>query len=163
MPRAVIDVLVPTYTSRARPNLRIGDDVVTTEVPGLATALQRPPAAMSLELRRLNGDVVTAELSFADEVAALILKAFATEVRSRATDVVDVWRCLEVAFAAGVEPDDLAGGEAADAATRIRALFDRRDGAGMKALADEQRLSREAADRRYTRLLALVTRVLGRS
>jgi hypothetical protein len=161
VPRAVIDVLVPAYTSRARQNLRIGDDLVTTEVPGLATALQRPPAVMSLELHRLNGDVLTAELCFADEVAALILKAFSTEVRSRATDVVDVWRCLEVAFEAGVQPDDLAGDTGAAAATRIRALFERRDGVGMKALVDEQRLSREAADRRFTRLRALVKRVIG--
>ncbi len=47
-----------------------------------------------------------AELWFPDEVAALVLKAFATRVRSKATDVVDLWRCLEVALAAGVQPSD---------------------------------------------------------
>jgi len=42
-------------------------------------------------------------------------------------------------------------------------LFDRRDGFGMKALIDEQRLSRVGADQRFTRLRALITRVLGPS
>lgn len=58
--RAVIDVLVPAYTSRLRQDRRIGDKLVTTEVPGLAIA---------------------------DEVSALLLKALATTARSRDTDV----------------------------------------------------------------------------
>ena len=102
--QAIIDVLVPAYTSRARQNHRISENLVTTEVHGLAAALRRDPVTMTLELHRLNGDTLIAELSFPDEVAALILKAFATRVRSKATDVVDVWRCLEVALAARVEP-----------------------------------------------------------
>lgn len=52
---AVIDILVPAYTSRARSNRRISDNLVTTEVPGLATALQRAPVVLDLELHRLNG------------------------------------------------------------------------------------------------------------
>lgn len=159
--KAVVDLLVPAYTSRARTNLRISDEVVTTEVPGLALALQRQPITMVLELHRLNGDMLTAELSFPDEVSALVLKCFATQVRRKATDVADVWRCLEVAFAAGIGPDNFAEGDAADAAEIARALFDRRDGSGMTGLAEEKQLSRSAADQRFTRLRALVARVIG--
>lgn len=41
--RAVIDVLVPAYTTRARQNHRVGE-IVTTEVPGLAAAMGRADA-----------------------------------------------------------------------------------------------------------------------
>ncbi len=160
-PKAMIDVLIPTYTSRARQNRKVSDELVTTEVPGLSTALVRPPALLALELHRLNGDRLDVKLAFPDEVAALVLKAFATGVRNKDTDVVDVWRCLEVAFAAGVAPHEFADGDQAVAAARIRALFDRRDGPGMRALESEQQLSSAAAAARFTRLRALVARILG--
>lgn len=160
-PRAIIDVLVPAYTSRARANRRISAHLVTTEVPGLAAAFQRDPVVLQLELHRLNGDRFDVELVFPDEVGALALKAFATRVRSKATDIVDIWRCLEVAFAASVKPDAFGSGESAEAAGIVRSLFDRRDGAAMTALVEEQRLSPEAADQRFTRVRALIGRVLG--
>lgn len=78
IPEAVVDILVPSYTSRIRQNLRFGDHLVTTEVPGLASALQNPAIEMSLELHRLNGDLLDVEVSVADEVSALVLKAHAT-------------------------------------------------------------------------------------
>ena len=65
-PEAVVDILVPSYTSRLRQNRRFGDHLVTTEVPGLASALQNPAIEMSLELHRLNGDLLDAEISVAD-------------------------------------------------------------------------------------------------
>jgi len=80
---AVIDILVPAFTSRARRNRRFGDHLVTTEVPGLATALTRPLVKMSLELQRLKGEVLDIELVFPDEVSALVLKSLATAVRSK--------------------------------------------------------------------------------
>lgn len=160
--QAVIDVLVPAYTSRPRKNRRISD-VVTTEVPGLATALQRAPVTLNLELHRLNGERLDIDLSFPDGVAALVLKGFATRVRTRATDVVDVWRCLEIAFAAGVEPHAFSDARAAEAAEIVRRLCHARDGAGMQALVDEQSLSGPAVDVRFTRLRALIVRVLGTS
>ena len=158
---AIIDVLIPAYTSRARQNRRIGDHLVTTEVLGLATALLRAPVVLTLELHRLNGETLEVELSFPDEVAALVLKGFATRVRVRATDVVDVWRCLEVAFAAGVDPTAFAEAIPAEGAALVRTLFDRRDGVGMTTLRSEQRLSEQAADARFTRIQALVARVVG--
>jgi|ERR1700734_1661004 hypothetical protein len=72
-PEALIDVLVPAYTSRARENVQIEEDLFATEVPGLQLALARPPARITLEMRRLNGEVLQCELPFADEVSALVL------------------------------------------------------------------------------------------
>jgi hypothetical protein len=159
-PSALIDVLVPSYRTRARTNYRVSDDLVTTEVPGLAFAFQRPPVSLPMELHRLNGERLDAEVAFPDEIAALTMKAFASQVRNKPTDVVDLWRCLEVAYAAGITADAFAEGDAADAARIIRALFNDRNGTGMSALAIEQRLSRAAGDQRFTRLRALIQRVL---
>lgn len=157
---AIVDVLVPSYQTRARSNHRVSDDLVTTEVPGLALALQREPVLLHMELHRLNGEQLDVEVAYPDEVAALTLKAFASQVRDKPTDIVDLWRCLEVAYVAGTVAESFVGGEAADAARAIRALFGSRDGAGMAALLAEQRLSEAAADERFTRIRALVQRVL---
>lgn len=116
---------------------------------------------LSLELRRLNGLTLRCDLPFADELSALVLKSLATTVRSKDTDITDVWRCLEVAFAAGIGPAEFTSGTRADSARLIRTLFGSRHGAPMAALAAEERLSTEAADERFTRIQALIARVLG--
>lgn len=154
-------MLVPAYRSRARENQRFGDHLTTVEVLGLATALRRPPVTLHVDVGRLNGDRLDFDLVVPDEVAALVLKALPTRVRYRATDVIDVWRCLEVALAAGVNPDEFSEGEPARAADVVRRLFTDRDGRGMSDLVTGQRLSAAAADRRYTRIRALVRRILG--
>src|ERR1700689_2840374 len=166
-PEALIDVLVPTYKSRTRENVRVGEDLFTTEVPGLQLArgppppLARPPLTISMELRRLNGLTLRCELPCADELSAVVLKSLATTVRSKDTDIADVWRCLEIAFAAGIGPAEFTSGTRADSAKLVRALFGRRHGVPMAALAAEQRLSAEAADKRFTRIQALIQRVFG--
>ncbi len=160
-PEALIDILVPAYTNRARENVQVGEDLFTTEVLGLQFALARPPATIALELRRLNGQTLRCELPFADELSALVLKSLATSVRSKDTDIADVWRCLEIALAAGLSPDDFSSGVRAESADVIRDLFGSRYGSPMAAIAAEQRLSIEAADERYTRIRALIARVLG--
>lgn len=160
LPSAVVDVLVPSYRTRARSNHRVSDDLVTTEVPGLALALQREPVLLHMQLHRLNGEQLDVEVAFPDEVAALSLKAFASQVRDKPTDIVDLWRCLEVAYAAGTKAAAFAEGEGVDAAHIVRALFDGRDGPGVSALVTEQRLSEAAADERFTRIRALIQRVL---
>lgn len=158
---ALIDILVPAYTSRPRQDRRIGEHLVTNEVPGLAAALIRPPVVMTLELYRLNGDKLDVDLSFPDEVGALVLKSHATSVRTKATDIVDVWRCLEVAYAAGVGPEEFVDDTSAESAAIVRTLFAARAGWGMEQLIGEQRLSAQAADKRFTRLQGLIARVLG--
>jgi hypothetical protein len=160
-PEALIDVLVPAYTGRARENVQVGQDLFTTEVPGLQLALARPLVTITLELRRLNGEMLQCELPFADEVSALVLKALATRVRSKDTDIADIWRCLEIAFAAGVEPGNFASGVRAESAKLIQSLFNSRRSAPISALASGQRLSAETADARFTRIKALIARVIG--
>lgn len=160
-PEALIDVLVPAYTSRAPENIQAGEDLFTTEVPGLQLALARPPATITLGLRRLNGETLQCELPFADEVSALVLKGPATTVRSKDTDIADIWRCLEIAFAAGIGPENFASGVRAESAEVIRSLFNSRRNTPMTALAPGQRLSAEAADARLTRTRALIAHVLG--
>jgi hypothetical protein len=51
-------------------------------------------------------------------------------------------------------------GTAAEGAAIIRKLFDGRNSPGMQTLAGQQRLSPDAADQRYTRIRALVERLL---
>jgi hypothetical protein len=159
--QAIIDVLVPAYTSRPRQNVKVSENLVSTEVPGLADALARPPVIMSLELHRLNGAMLQATLPFADEASALVLKSLATRVRIKGTDIADIWRCLEIAFAARSAPSDFTGGARPEAAAIVRDLFARRHGPAMTTLVAEQRLSTQAADQLFTRIRALSTRVLG--
>lgn len=132
-PEAVIDILLPAYTSRPSQN-RTAGDLVATEALGLAAALQRPPLIIELELQRLNGEVLDVTLSFPDEPSALVLKAFATRARHKPTDHADVWRCLEIAHAAGVTPYVFTdSNEMSDGADLVRALFADRHGPGMSA------------------------------
>jgi hypothetical protein len=82
-PEALIDILVPAYTSRPRENVQVGEDLFTTEVLGLQLALARPAVMIALELRRLNGQTLRCELPFADELSALVLKSLATRGTTR--------------------------------------------------------------------------------
>jgi hypothetical protein len=157
---AVIDVLLPAYTSRAAQNVRAGD-LVATEALGLASALQRPPVVMGLEITRLSGETREVVLFFPDEASALVLKAFATRARSKATDYTDIWRCLEIAYAGGVTPDEFGTLEMAEGAAITRSLFADRRGSGMSVIAEDQGLSSTTADQRYTRIRALIDEVLG--
>jgi hypothetical protein len=126
----------------------------------LQLALARPPVTITLELRRLNGEILQCELPFPDEVSAVVLKSLATTVRSKNTDITDIWRCLEIALA-GLRPADFNRGVRAETAEVIRSIFGSRRGAPMAALAAEQHLSAEATDTRFTRIQALIAHVLG--
>jgi len=102
--RAVVEVLVPAYTSRARRSLRLGDHLTTTEVPRLAEALKRPAVTCQLRLTRLNNQVLETTTSLPDEVSALVLKVLVPGQRLEDRDALDIWRCTEVLIAAGVHP-----------------------------------------------------------
>jgi hypothetical protein len=101
---AAVDLLIPTYRSRARDTVRVGD-VVTTEVPGLAEALRRPAVRVEAMLRLTDGGRRDAAINLPDAVGMLALKAHARTVRDQATDVEDLWRCLEIGLADGVNPE----------------------------------------------------------
>lgn len=158
---ASIDLLVPAYTSRARDSLKVSDDLTTTEVLGLAEALQRPGVVVSLELERLNGEMLTAKLTLPDEVSAVVLKALVWDRRGASKDAVDLWRTLEVALAADVSPDEFSSGTEAKSAEVARRSFEKVDEGAMKAITSAQRLSRQAAQQRHTRIQALLRGVFG--
>jgi len=154
---ATVDLLVPAYTSRTRHTVRIGD-VVTTEVPGLATALQRPGVVLDAALRLSDGTVRTTTITLPDAYATLVLKARARTVRSENRDVEDLWRCLEIAAADGVTPDFVP----ADDPDRLCEVLYRELGAGGPALdVLTSDLQSGAATRLRTRILALLHDVVG--
>ena len=158
---ASIDLLVPAYTSRARDSLKVTKDLTTTEVLGLAEALKRPGVEVSLELHRLNGEMLTAELTLPDEVSAIVLKALVWDRRGASKDAVDLWRTLEVAVAAGASPDEFSEGAGMKAAEIARRSFEKLNEGAMKAIVSAQHLSGQAAQQRHTRLQGLLQRVFG--
>jgi hypothetical protein len=130
-------------------------------VLGLAEALQRPGIEVSLELHRLNEEVLTAELTLPDETSAVVLKALVWERRRAARDAVDLWRTLEVAAAAGVSPDEFSKQDGVRSAEISRRSLGGLSSNAMKAITSAQGLSDEAAQQRHTRIQALLQRVFG--
>jgi hypothetical protein len=157
-PRAVVDILVPAYTSRARTNRQFGDHLVTTEVPGLATAFKRPPADLKLEVMMLDGQQLEIDVRLPDEAGAFILKVLARTVRNEDRDAVDVWRALEVCQAAGIEEIDLGADE--EAVRHVLATEFSRGGAAIDQIRRAQNLSAESATALETRVQALISRIL---
>ncbi len=156
--QAVVDILVPALTSHPRKNVEVGG-VTTIEVPGLAEALNRPPTVITLKLTRRNGTVLTASVKIPDERSALILKTMAWDVRRAGKDAVDVWRCLEVAYAAGLTPHDMGSNDGARAITILENSFGSEKSEGVVALATTQRLHAREMTEWATRIRALAARL----
>lgn len=158
--QAVIDLLVPAYTSRPSKTGLIGQHLVTTEVPGLAEAFRRPAVAVELELTRMNNAVLSARVVIPDELAALVLKVMAWRTRGAPKDAVDIWRCSEVALAAGSYFTEL-NGKTGDTVRRdLQRAVERRHGQFMDEITSFRRLSPNAGDALHTRLRAVVDRLL---
>jgi hypothetical protein len=157
---AIVDLLLPAFTSRARKNVTQGD-VTTTEVRGLAEALNRPPVSLELTLVRLNDERLQATILLPDESDALTIKAFAWESRRDPKDAQDIWRCLEVASTAGVDAARFTTGDAKDARAILVRDFGENATTGIEAVARSARLNESARDQRHTRIKALLARVLG--
>jgi len=102
---AAVDLLIPTYRSRARDTVNVGS-VVTTEVPGLAEALRRPGVEIEAELRLTNDTRLLTAIVLPGAVGTLAMKALVRSVRTERRDAEDLWRCLEIASAENVEPPD---------------------------------------------------------
>ncbi|HZJ27000.1 MAG TPA: hypothetical protein VFF40_08345 [Acidimicrobiia bacterium] len=155
---AAVDFLVPAYRSRARSTIQIGD-VVSTEVPGLAEAFRRPGINLDAELRLTNHDVFVASVVLPDALGTLALKTRVRSVRNELRDIEDLWRCLEIAAADGVEPTDL---DATSSLQELRSLLWSElgpDGRSLRALAEG--LTGPAAAQRRTRVRALLAEVVG--
>jgi hypothetical protein len=155
---AAVDLLIPTYRSRARDTVTVGS-VITTEVPGLAEAHRRPAIAADIEMRLTNGTTLSTMVTLPDAIGTLALKSMVRTVRTVARDVEDLWRCLEVAAADGVEP---AAFDESEPLERVRATLWRElgpDGAALGSLTAG--LQDDAAARLRTRIRALLTETVG--
>jgi hypothetical protein len=155
---AAVDLLIPTYRSRARDTVTVGS-VVTTEVPGLAEALRRPAVSLDVELRLTDGGTLSTSVALPDAVGMLALKTLVRTVRTEERDVGDLWRCLEIAAADGVEPATF---DSSEPLARVRAALWRElgpDGAALDALTAG--LRDDPAARLRTRVRALLTETVG--
>ena len=156
---ATTDLLIPSYTSRARDSKEVGG-IVTTEVPGLAQAFLRPPVEIAARFRLSDGSRLDADIALADAVGMLVLKCGARLVRDEERDASDLWRCLEIAFAEKVSPSDLPTdpivGNLADA------LHEELGRAGRSIPAIVRDLTPETAGKLVTRIQALLLQVTGR-
>ncbi|MCO5314090.1 MAG: hypothetical protein M9952_14285 [Microthrixaceae bacterium] len=155
---ASVDLLIPTYRSRSRGTVRVGS-IVTSEVPGLAEAFQRPAVNVGIDLRLTDGETLSTTVSLPDAVGMLALKALVRTVRTEDRDVEDLWRCLEVAAAEGVEPATF---ESSKPLEEVRAALWRELGPNGTALnALTTGLQADPAARLRTRLRALLTETVG--
>ena len=157
---AAVDLLVPAYRTRARSTVRVGD-LVTTEVPGLAIALQRPAVVIDAEFRLTDGQVLTASVALPDAVGTLALKAGARTVRHETRDAADLWRCLEIAAAEGAQPEMFAVQEPLQRVARLLKEELGPQGRALPVLTAT--LQVDAAARLRTRLRALLAEVVGGS
>lgn len=155
---ASVDLLIPTYRSRARDTVKVGS-IVTSEVPGLAEAFQRPGVNVEIDLRLTNGETLSTAVTLPDAVGMLALKTLVRTVRTEDRDVEDLWRCLEIATAEGVEP---AAFDSSEPLRRVRTALWRELGPDGTAL-DELTagLQADAAARLRTRVRALLTETVG--
>lgn len=155
---AAVDLLVPTYRSRARDTVTIGD-VVTTEVPGLAEALRHPGITIDAELHLTDGTQHTATVVLPDAAGILALKTLVRSVRDERRDVEDLWRCLEIAAADGVTPSMFDSGQPLG---HIREVLWQQLGPHGRALPQlTDGLQEEPAARLRTRVRALLAEVVG--
>lgn len=155
---AAVDLLVPTYRSRSRDTVTIGD-VVTTEVPGLAEAFRRPGLPVHAEFRRTDGVRLDTVVVLPDAIGTLALKSLVRSVRDEQRDIEDLWRCLEIAAADGVTPSAFDGDRPLE--TVRAALWHelRPEGSALHRLAAG--LQEDSAARLRTRVRALLAEVVG--
>ena len=156
--QAIIDVLVPALTSHPRKSVEVGD-VTTTEVVGLAEALNRSPVIVDLELVRLNKERLPACLRIPDERSALTLKVLAWDTRRAEKDAVDVWRCLELANVASLTSKNLESDDGVQTMRILERAFGSENADGIQALARAQKLNPVETGARSTRIRALIQKL----
>jgi hypothetical protein len=155
---AAVDLLVPSYRSRARDTVRVGS-VVTTEVPGLAEALRRPGVALDVDLKLTTGETLECPVLLPDAVAMVALKTLVRTVRAESRDVEDLWRCLEIAARDGVQPIDF---DETETLRAVRSALWRELGPRGTALDQlTAGLQDEPAARFRTRVRALLNETIG--
>lgn len=150
---AIIDVLIPSVTSRSGRTRRVGD-IVSFETPGLADALNRTGLEVTILATHLDGQQRQTQLMLPDEFGALGLKVEAWWSRRANKDAIDVWRCLEICHAAKVGSCPVNLWETVG--PKLESDFGARQAPGMRALIAGRGLSGEAETVLVTRTHALV-------
>lgn len=153
--RAVIDILIPGYTSRFRSSHQVGS-VNSTEVPGLSEALRRSPVEVHAVMHLTDGAQVEATVQIPDLIAMLVLKARARSVRSETRDAEDLWRCIELVNADLGMP---AAAEDPDLIAVLPILRAELGPGGTSLPSITAGVAEEEAQRRRTRLLALLAEI----
>lgn len=132
---------------------------MTSEVPGLAEAFQRPAVNVGVDLRLTDGETLSTTVSLPDAVGMLALKVLVRTVRTEDRDVEDLWRCLEIAAAEGIEPGAF---DSSEPLRLVRTALWRELGPGGSALANlTAGLQADPAARMRTRLRALLAETVG--
>ena len=151
--RMVIDVLMPSFTSRMRTNQRAGE-MTLDAIPGLNLALAAPGESIEIAAQLLDGTVIEFVTVVPNLMAALCVKTVGYGDRRAATDALDVWRLLEAYRLAFTSPPRWPqSGSAGDAGKILRRDFGQALGAGVRAATSSR------ADR--TRIRALVLHAVG--
>jgi hypothetical protein len=102
---AAIDVLLPSFRSRPRTNVKVGP-VTATEAGGLTYALGHAPQAVSVTAALTDGRQLPSFVVHLPHVdGALAVKAHAWHHRRAARDALDIWRLLHIADLHGLRPD----------------------------------------------------------
>lgn len=133
--------------------------VITTEVPGLAEALRRPAITADVEMVLTDGALLSTTVNLPDAVGMLALKTMVRTVRNETRDAEDLWRCLEVASADGV---DSAVFDSTEPLRQVRALLWSElgpNGASLDVLTAD--LQEDPAARLRTRIRALLAETVG--
>lgn len=151
---AIIDLLVPSYTSRRRHNVVVGP-LIATEAGGLTYALAQTPTVVTVAATLTDGTAHgPIEVRLPSLRAAIAIKAHAWKDRRVDSDALDLARLLYAADMTGLGPDDFTGSVALrDASEIVRGAFRLASGAGTTAA------YRDPTDR--AGLAALCLRVFG--
>jgi hypothetical protein len=151
--RMVIDVLMPSYTSRMKTNQRAGE-MTLDAIPGLHLALSAPGESIEIAAQLLDGTVIEFVTVVPNLMAALCVTVGYADRRAQ-KDALDVWRLLEAYRLAFPSPPQWPqSGSAGDAAKILRRDFGQASGTGVRAASSSR------ADR--TRIRALVLHAVGR-
>ena len=154
---AVVDVLIPAYSSRPRSSVQVGS-VNTAEVGGLAIAFTRPGVAIDTRMVLTDGPVLDATVVIPDESSMLVMKTYVRRVRHESRDAEDLWRCLEAVYAAGAAEEFRTEVVFADAGRLLRHELAPNGPAMHEIVRDVQDGERA---RRRTRITALLNAVAG--
>lgn len=150
---ATIDLLVPSYSDRHRPNMPAGP-IAVDGLPSLHVALARQPVVVDLAATLTDGTSKEARIRIPDAVTAIAIKAFAYAERFAARDAEDLHCLLEVAHAEGVTAQTWPDQPSFTSAARLLSMFFDTPG---RALTDATR-----SPEQQVRLRALVRSIVGR-